>query len=356
MATRSTNLSIGQALRRRIIHGDWRPGRRLPTRLELEKQLGASTATIQKAVDQLVADGFLETRGRAGTFVRAKLPHLYRMALALPPRPASGEPTSRFWRALREAAEQVDPTTGIEVRTYYDVEIDPPSDSYRQLVEDIERERIGGLMGVSIDWSHARGTPLLEHPRLCRVAMTGGPVPGVSRIWLEPYEDRVTGLLAEEGMQRLAVIHHASQPRAGGDDPTGRRWRAAAERHGRTMRQGWLVPVHPASPQTAEVAVLLLADLPAERRPDALMIADDHLVEATTAGVHAAGLRVPDDLVVFAHCNFPDHPPSSVPVRWVGYDAAMILQAGLDLLRRQLRGEPIDREPIVPCILENEHP
>jgi len=354
MATRTTNNQITRALRQRIVAGDLPPGRRLPTRLELEKQLGASSSTIQKAVHQLVTDGFLETRGRAGTFVSPKLPHLYRVALALPPRPEAGEPASRFWRTLREVAERVDPSTGVEVRPYYDVSIDPPSDSFRQLVADIEHDRIGGLMGLSIDWEHARGTPLLDSPRLARVAMRGAPVPGVPRIGLEPYRERVTETLAAEGRKRLAVIHHATQARSVGEDRLHRQWHAAAAQHGLHMRDAWAVPIHPATPQTAEVAVLLMMDLPAEKRPDALVIQDDHLVEAATHGLHRAGVRAPDDIVVFSHCNFPDRPPSNVPVRWIGYDMAEVVQAGIDTLRRQLRGETIDPGPSVPSRFEHE--
>jgi len=354
MARRATHTEISRRLRERVIGGDWRPGRRLPTRLELEKELGASTATIQKAVDQLVAHGFLETRGRAGTFVSPRLPHVYRVALALPPRPGPDHPASRFWRTLREAAELLGSTSGLEVCPYYDVSIDPPSDSFERLAADIENDRIGGLLGLSIDWENAPGTVLLDHPRLARVAIRGAPVPGVCRIGLEPYAERVVAAAAEDGRGRLAVIHHASQARPPGEDRRPRAWREAAERHGLQMREAWAVPIHPATPQTAEVAVRLMMDLPAGERPDALVIQDDHLVESATAGLHRSGVHVPGDIAVFAHCNFPDRPPSSVPVRWVGYDMVELVRVGIDTLRRQLCGEQVDPEPAVPSRFETE--
>ena len=52
---------------------------------------------------------------------------------------------------------------------------------------------------------------------------------------------------------------------------------------------------------------------PAHDRPDALVITDDNLVPAATAGVLAAGRRVPADLEVVAHANFPHVTPSAVP-------------------------------------------
>jgi GntR family transcriptional regulator of arabinose operon len=46
------------------------PGQRLPTEVELVKQFQASRPTVTRAMQRLVADGFIERRTRAGTFVK----------------------------------------------------------------------------------------------------------------------------------------------------------------------------------------------------------------------------------------------------------------------------------------------
>ena len=57
MSTVNQNLlkhpRIASALRRQIVDGTFRPGDRLPTRVELERHFTASTVTVQKALDRL---------------------------------------------------------------------------------------------------------------------------------------------------------------------------------------------------------------------------------------------------------------------------------------------------------------
>lgn len=49
------------------------PGDRLPTVRSLADQLGIAPHTVARAYRELEADGVLEGRGRAGTFVRASV-------------------------------------------------------------------------------------------------------------------------------------------------------------------------------------------------------------------------------------------------------------------------------------------
>lgn len=49
---------------------DMRPGEMIPTEPELEQEFGVSRATVRRAVETLVADGYLERRQGLGTRVR----------------------------------------------------------------------------------------------------------------------------------------------------------------------------------------------------------------------------------------------------------------------------------------------
>lgn len=60
---------IVEALRRRIIEGQLRPGERLPPSRRLAEELGLSRTTIVNAYDQLVAEGFATSRPGAGLYV-----------------------------------------------------------------------------------------------------------------------------------------------------------------------------------------------------------------------------------------------------------------------------------------------
>lgn len=60
-----------QSIRAEITAGRWPVGARLPNETSLSEELGVSRSTLREAVRGLVAQGILETRQGAGTFVKA---------------------------------------------------------------------------------------------------------------------------------------------------------------------------------------------------------------------------------------------------------------------------------------------
>jgi GntR family transcriptional regulator/MocR family aminotransferase len=65
---------IYEAIRRSILKGEIHSGRRLPASRLLATQLAVSRMTVINAYDQLLAEGYLESRSGAGTFVAEHLP------------------------------------------------------------------------------------------------------------------------------------------------------------------------------------------------------------------------------------------------------------------------------------------
>lgn len=61
---------ISDAMREKIRSGVWGPGQRLPIRSELVKQYNTTVATLQKAMDELSADGFIISAGKRGRSLR----------------------------------------------------------------------------------------------------------------------------------------------------------------------------------------------------------------------------------------------------------------------------------------------
>jgi GntR family transcriptional regulator / MocR family aminotransferase len=62
-----------QRMRALILEGSWPPGMRLPSSRTLAADLDISRNTASLALDQLLADGWIETRSRAGAFVGGNL-------------------------------------------------------------------------------------------------------------------------------------------------------------------------------------------------------------------------------------------------------------------------------------------
>ena len=69
-------------VRRAVERGTLGPGTRLPTVRALAERTGVVPNTVAKAYRELETAGYLEGRGRAGTFVRGAPPGLEDAALA----------------------------------------------------------------------------------------------------------------------------------------------------------------------------------------------------------------------------------------------------------------------------------
>jgi len=65
---------LDRQLREAILSGRLVPGTRLPASRILARELGVSRMTVTVAFDQLIAEGYLEGRRGAGTFVASELP------------------------------------------------------------------------------------------------------------------------------------------------------------------------------------------------------------------------------------------------------------------------------------------
>lgn len=62
---------LAEDLRSRIERGEFRKGEAIPTEPELERAYEVSRVTVRRAVQELVREGFLETRQGRGTFARS---------------------------------------------------------------------------------------------------------------------------------------------------------------------------------------------------------------------------------------------------------------------------------------------
>ncbi|RTF72083.1 PLP-dependent aminotransferase family protein, partial [Serratia marcescens] len=71
-----------------IAQGNLAAGSRLPSVRGLASDLGVARATVESAYAQLIAEGFLRSRGQAGTYVSPQLPPMQGAASAAPPLPA----------------------------------------------------------------------------------------------------------------------------------------------------------------------------------------------------------------------------------------------------------------------------
>lgn len=63
--------AVGQ-IRAAILSGQYKPGERLPTEADLSSVLGVGRSTVREAIRVLEAEGLVDSRRGAGTFVAQK--------------------------------------------------------------------------------------------------------------------------------------------------------------------------------------------------------------------------------------------------------------------------------------------
>ena len=338
------------SLRGEIVSGVFPPGCQLPTRTVLEEKYKASRVTVQRVLDQLVNDGFVYARGRNGTFVSDRPPHLFQYGLLFHHRPSPSGQWSRFWSALRNQAEQFNRKNRHKIKIYYGPE-HAPDESFDELLNDIRSNRLAGLIFAAQPYI-MKDTVAVTHPGLPRVAiMPSVEFEGVAAVdpSYESFFNRAFEyLLQEKRCQRPAILM-GKHARPYLDQLE----RIIAER-GVKIKPYWMQRMHPGMPEAARELTHLLFHSNQSERPDGLIIADDHLVEHACAGLLAAGVRVPDELQIVAHCNFPSPTPSAVPMRRLGFDAGLAFQYCIDSLEQQRQGRFPGQVRLIEARFEDE--
>jgi len=339
---------IAHQLRTQIVFGDLAPGSRLPTRLEIESRFSAGATTVQRALELLRSEGFVESRGRHGTFVVENPPHIAHYAMVFLSA-AAAFTRNRFSTALDSEVRLLRHNRPeLKIAEYFGVDAQEDSEDYQRLVRDVRAHRVAGLIFMSNPYP-VKGTPLLDEPTMPRVAIMPFiheiNVPVIS-LKMESFFERALDDLKARGRKKIAFLN-----------PTGIcDWQEKilsmlAER-GLETRPFWWHCVSPESAETARFTTHLL--MRCEERPDALIISNDNLLEYATAGLIAAGTRVPEDITVISHCNFPYPTPSAFPVQRLGFDARCVLEACIESIDKQRSGEKVPGMISIPAIFEEE--
>jgi DNA-binding LacI/PurR family transcriptional regulator len=319
--------------------------------VQLVEQFQVSGVTIQRALDRLVREGFICTRGRHGTFVTANPPHLCNYGLVFVDQPRRGEHRSRYHEMLESQAFRLQRDGDRRVTVFDGISGREDEESSRQLLADVRAHRMAGLMLVDPD--PLEGTAIMEEPGIGRVAIMSRKVelPECPIVYPDMAGMIDLGLdtLVAQGCRRIAVV--ASVPVY---FDSGAYLRAAIRQRPIQVEERWIQIAAHELPDAVRNMVLLMMHPSAGERPDGIFVVDDNLAEGTSRGLVDTGVRVPQDVKVVAHCNFPWPTPSALPIRRLGYDARQILGICVGILDRLREGKKVPPETLVDAIFEDE--
>jgi DNA-binding LacI/PurR family transcriptional regulator len=341
--------NVLRRLRRQIVDGRYAPGSRIPTRTELERRYDVSGITIQRAVEQLIDDGFLVASGRRGTFVVDRPPHLSRYALVFG-YPMDQLDSSWFEQAIHRAALGLERRTSMRFPMYFHMTMRADSPDFGRLLREVRAQRFAGIIFMLAP-AFLDNSPLDKHldsiPRVAIVSESGTPEVPAVYVDFDSFFRRALEHLIKQGRKRIAVV--TPTPPAS----------AAALRQIKAINLN--VPPHWFHPLLAgdtyvvpSLARLLMAGAAPEDRPDGLIIASDNHVDPALTGLVAAGVRIGLDVEVVAHTNFPQPRSSVVPVTRLGFDARQILQTSVERIDELRAGGGAPIVTLLPAQFEHE--
>ena len=326
-------------LRRQIVAGQFAPGERLPTRRVLQDTLGVSPVTLQRALDRLQKEGFVRSVDRVGSYITQRPPHLYRCPVVFPSSPRSQVGNwNRFWQLMVNTIPDVAEKTNRKLPIYLNIDGHADNEDFQTLVRDVQLRRLAGLIFATKPWP-LEHTPLLTEPGIPRVAITfNANNMHVVAHDFRSFFARAVEYLAQRGRKRVAVLVREGMLSG---------WQVNVEelmhRHGLATRPEWTQIVM--GLENARTVLHLLMSSRNRERPDGVILADDNWMDHATAGLIAAGVRVPEDLDVVTHCNFPQPEPRVMPFKRLGWDVRHVLEACVEVLDAIRRGEnpPLER-------------
>lgn len=344
---------IRDTLRHEIVSGKIAPGQTIPTRVAIQQHYGAGPMTVNRALTDLLDDGFLEARRGQGTRVVQFPPHLFNFQLAFGNHPHNAEDMwPRFYTVLAQAAAGIDAKGPCRLKCLYGVDGHVDSDGMRQLNRLIDSRRTAGVI-FSASPHKLKDTGILMDPDIPKVVFRKGSGKDgyYSTIALDmnAFVDRALDDCAAVGCKSVAVLTVS-----GLMEREAPHLLQGAKARGMQIKPYWMLMITQKEAVSATNVTHLLFNPSQTQRPDGLIIMDDNLVEYATAGLIAAGGT--EDVHIVAHCNFPWPAASPIPIRRLGFDAPQALQMcfkHLELLREgnkpfHVKLNPVFEDEIVP--------
>ena len=201
-----------------------------------------------------------------------------------------------------------------------------------------------------IDGDTFGGTPILDEAGIVRAAIMSRKVGNLNCPIVYPdmtgMIDLALDTLVERGRKRVATLITV-----GVYQEVGEYLRKAMQARGVITHDRWHQIVPHDVPEAVRNNVLMMM-APGQDRPDGLFIVDDNLAEGASTGLVAAGVNVPNDVEVVAHCNFPWSAPSVLPMVRIGFDTRQILETAVNIIDVQRQGQPAPTVTRIGAVLE----
>lgn len=326
---------IAEHLRDRITRGDLAPHDRLPTLSDLESHYGVSRVTVQRAFDRLRQEGFIEGKGRQGTFVVECPPNIARYGcVMMNPPDTSG--VSQFNTFITKAMNRVATQQNARAAFYYFRT--PDSAGYDRFCQDLANGRLAGAI-------------FMQEPSLFigPIKQIAPQLPTTSFLLVKTDTEFDSPALAvnTNAFFKAALSHMACDsirtcacllPMSPIWSPISfeRQFTKTATPLGVSTRMEWL---HAHDLSNYDWLLPWLHTLAhSAPTPEALLIWDDHMVAPCTRLLKKHFSELANKLHICAHANFPDISKSHLPAFRYGINWDDAMAKAFQLMNQQRQG------------------
>lgn len=331
------HLAIREAIERKIAAGEYLPGSKLPTEVELCRQFGAARATIAHALSKLQDDGILFRRRGAGTFVscQQETGRTKRIGLLIPGI-GEGEIFEPICSSIAAHASRLD--FRLSWNQLPDSSPEEKAAAALTMCRQYIQEKIDGIFFEPLELVNRKDDTNASIVRLCQeadiaVVLIDSDIsfPERSQLDLAGIDNfragvLLAGHLLEQGCVSPAFVHRprsasTTQARAAGFQSV------LASRGLSTVDR--ILETEPDSPQLVEKLI-------GELHADGVVCGNDYTAALLMKNLLAKGIRIPEQIKITGVDNLKYAHLLSIPLTTLAQPCREIGIAALELMRFRL--------------------
>ncbi len=323
---------IASTIRKEIVGGIREPGSMLPTRENLIADFKVSSATLQKSIDQLISEGFIETNGSNGSYVTATPPNIYQIGFVIYERSKK----LLVYQSILQSIKEIEKETPYRFKMYSFLDDYKNQVEIEQLAKDIKNGCLAGVISFHITPSELEeykifnysNVPILLHianSEKCKFDKSDNIIK--SSFNYMSMIDGAIEILNKNGIKDAAWIVHEDFSYKNMDYLL-----RVCEESGLNNLPHWIQAGSLKIYECLWLENITRLLMFAEKRPEAFVVLDENLVLQVMSGLDKLKIKIPDDVQVIAHSSFPEASIKYEKFNRIGFDIYKFLTDGIRML------------------------
>lgn len=323
---------IASIIRKEIVNGERKPGSMLPTREQLLSDLKVSSATLQKSVDQLISEGFIETNGSNGSFVTEAPPNIYQIGFVMYERSKN----LLVYQSILESIRKIEKETPYRFKMYSFLPEYKKQFEIDQLSNDVKHGCLAGVISFHITPSELADYKIFDYTEIPILLLVASSlkfqihkVPNVIKYSFDYISlmDGAVKLLHQDDIKDVAWIVH--------EDFSSRNMKylfKICKEFGLNSFPHWIQAGTLAEYECPWMEYTTQLLMFGDKKPEAIVVLDENLMEQVMNGLSKTDIKIPEELKIIAHSSFPPASEKYREFNKIGFDIYEFLKNGIKVL------------------------